>query len=67
MTGKRPPSPKPANGKWRLARDGVLVATGIFMLVYSTFSAHPQPLIVGAALALMVGPAALRIDDYLRR
>jgi len=52
---------------WKLLRDVAIAALGIFMLVHETLSAHPQEVIVGAALVLLGVPVALRLDEQRRK
>ncbi len=53
---------------WKLWRDVLLVALGIFMLGHETLSSGPtDPIIVGAALALLGLPPTLRLDERRRK
>lgn len=50
--------------RWiRIGRDGLIVATATFMLVYETvFAASPNAEIIAAGLALLGLPPFLRLD-----
>lgn len=51
----------------RFSLDAFLVALGIFMLAHETLtSSTPDPLIVGAALALVGLPGAFTLDRRRR-
>lgn len=65
---RRPPAPL-TNGqaRWKLIRDILLTAVGVFMLIWQTLSSSPQPIILGAALVLLGLPATLRLEDVFRR
>lgn len=48
----------------RLTRDVVLTTLGIAMLIHQAFfTPQVDQVIVGAAIVLLVGPAAARVDD----
>lgn len=48
---------------WKIVRDGALVLCGLFMLAHETItSTSPDPIIIGAALALLGLPSTLRLD-----
>jgi hypothetical protein len=52
---------------WKIVRDIILVTLSSFMLLHETvFDPEPNPLIVGAALALLGLPAALRMNGPSR-
>jgi len=47
----------------RIARDSLIVLVGTFMLVYETvFAAEPNAYLIGAGLAALGLPPALRMD-----
>lgn len=66
MTRPRQPSPPPGQERWKLIRDILLTTVGVWMLVWQTLSSSPQPLILGAALALLGLPAAIRAGESFR-
>lgn len=67
-TPPTPPRPEvPGQARWRLCRDIILTAVGVFMLIWQTLASSPQPIILGAALVLLGLPATLRLEDVLRR
>lgn len=47
----------------RILRDATLVGLGAFMLIHETLTDEPNPIIIGAALAMFGLPAALRLDS----
>ena len=52
---------------WKTLRDIILVCLGIFMLAHETISTSAtDPIIVGAALALLGLPSTLRLDARRR-
>lgn len=52
---------------WKVLRDMLLVGLGIFMLAHETLvSSSPDPIIIGAGLALLGLPSTLRIDAKRR-
>jgi hypothetical protein len=52
---------------WKIIRDMMLVGLGVFMLAHETITqASPDPIIIGAALALLGLPSTLRLDARRR-
>ncbi|MDQ3671683.1 MAG: hypothetical protein M3364_04490 [Actinomycetota bacterium] len=52
----------------RVLRDFVIVVVAAFLLVHEALAVRaPDPTLVGAGLALLLGPAALRADEWLRK
>lgn len=49
--------------EWRLTRDILIAATGIFMLVHETFELVPNKEIIAAALVLLGFIPILRYRD----
>lgn len=45
---------------WRLFRDAVLVAVGVFMLVHETLRAQPRFTVFMVGLVVLAGPVAIR-------
>lgn len=55
---------QPGVRRVRFTRDFVMTALGIAILVHQAFiTARVDQVIVGAAIVLLVGPAAARVDD----
>ncbi len=52
---------------WKMVRDSVLVAVGVWMIVHETISASPNPIIIGAAFGLFGLPLPLRLDERRKR
>ena len=67
-------SPNGKNGRiseWAFIRDVLrdvaIIGLGTFMLIHETLDMTPNIGIIGAALALLGIPAALRLDAWVRR
>jgi hypothetical protein len=52
---------------WKLIRDVIIVAVAIFVVVHETLDENPSQLLLAAALVMLGLPAALRIDEHLKR
>ncbi len=59
---RRPPKRSPEK-TWRLARDILLCLTGILVLAHEVYEPSPDPLLVGASLALCGVAYWLRRDE----
>ena len=53
--------------RWKLIRDIVIVAAAVFMLVHETLAGIPDEKVLAAALLMLGIPAALRLDERIRR
>ena len=53
--------------QWKLIRDITIVAAAVFMLIHETLTENPDEKVLAAALLMLGIPAALRIDERIRR
>lgn len=61
-------TPEQARAWVRVVRDVVLLMAGTYLLVQEQRTPGPaDSILVGAAMGLLLGPAFLRADDWLRR
>lgn len=60
-------NPEAANAWMRILRDAAIVLVAVFMLVHETVTGgQPNAYVIGAGLALLGVPPALRLDSKRR-
>ena len=56
-----------ARRRWKFVRDVAIASVAIFMLIHETLDEVPNEIVLAAALLLLGIPAALRIDERIRK